>query len=461
MQTECLISIAAQCWKDKLAITDGSKKISYQELSELVSKASFTLLELLPEKIAQVGLIVEKPFDFIVLFFALLKLGINVCVLSSKDTKESLSYKLDLTSTKFLISDKNLNFENVSILSSDSVLADLSSLDIDSVNFQKYGNIIVFSSGTLGAPKAVIHSLDTFVLGASESNQRLNFTSDDDWLLSLSLSSVAGLTILFRVFLAGAGLLLPSNLSMDSLCTAFEKYSNFFVSLVPSMVKIIYQEKGLRPKFKVVLLGGEAIDDQVIEIVERFQVKAFNSYGLSETAANVSCTNGNFSEDLKTVGTSLGSTHIEIVDGEIVLSGPRVCKTWIEPGKKIIETNGRICTGDLGTWQGDKLVILGRRDRRFISGGVNIDPVEIENFVNRIQGIRASAVISIKDIKWGQRPILFIESMRKNNRDLEDITESILSSLGRVKTPERIVCLESFPRTLIGKIDYQKLKNLL
>ena len=463
MDNTCIISKIASTSGDKLALVRGEQNLSYSEVEEQVVKALSFLSEIGVKKGTRVSLILEDDLEVIPILFACLRLGALVCPLTAKDKQEVLSEKLNVIKPEFLILSQDMPYvKHDNKLIARDVLEKSENLNQKSNYENPNEAFVVFTSGSSGMPKAIFHSLDAFIIGASESNQRTSFGEDDKWLLSLSISNVAGLSILFRVFDVGAQLLIPQDLTTAGVLDALNENPNSWVSFVPTMLKTIFEDNPRPPKVSGVLLGGAPVEEVDISIIRKHNLLAFNCYGMSETAANVLCTSKEDCPDnLHTVGTSLGSTKVELVDDEIVFSGPRICKGWIDDTGKFIETKGRLYTGDRGEFYNANLIVLGRKDRTIISGGENIDPNEIEKFTCRMPEISIAVVIPIFDKKWGQRPVMFVSSKSGSDIDPERVRSKILSSLGKAKTPERVIPLKEFPRTVIGKINYSELRSRL
>ena len=463
MDNTCVIAKAASIWGDKPVLVHEERSLNYSQLEEQILKALSFLSEAGVKKGTRVSLIIEDDFEFIPILFSLLRLGALICPLSSKEKSAILTEKIEIIKPDILILGKDSlysGFDNKLIAS--EVLKGSRSL----ISKDKYENpeeaLVVFTSGSSGKPKAIFHRLDAFLIGASESNNRTGFGHNDKWLLSLSTSNVAGLSILFRVFDVGARLLIPEAFSIAGVLSSLNKNENSWVSLVPTMLKVIFSEDIKPPQIAGILLGGAPVDEADISIIKRNNLTAFNCYGMSETAANVLSTSlEDCPDNLHTVGTTLGSTKVELIEGEIVFSGPRVCRGWIDDTGTYIETNGKLFTGDRGEFIDGRLLVLGRKDRIIISGGENIDPSEIEKFTCSMPDIFNAVVVPIPDKKWGQRPVLFIASKLGSEIDTEEVRNKILSSLGKVKTPERVIALKEFPRTVIGKINYSELRDRL
>jgi fatty-acyl-CoA synthase len=91
-----------------------------------------------------------------------------------------------------------------------------------------------------------------------------------------------------------------------------------------------------------------------------------------------------------------------------------------------------------------------------ISGGENIDLNRIEQALTAIDGIAGAVVLSRPDKKWGARPIAFVE-IKNSDVTVEDIMAALEKKLPRIMLPDKIILVESLPKTAAGKFDRQEL----
>ncbi|MBT8401384.1 MAG: AMP-binding protein, partial [Rhodothermia bacterium] len=103
---------------------------------------------------------------------------------------------------------------------------------------------------------------------------------------------------------------------------------------------------------------------------------------------------------------------VRIEGGEILVRGESLFLGYIVDGhvKSAVDEEGWFHSGDKGHFDRDaRLVVTGRIDEMFISGGENIYPGAIEEAANKIDGIDRSLVVSVRDAEYGERPVLFVE----------------------------------------------------
>ncbi len=277
---------------------------------------------------------------------------------------------------------------------------------------------VVFTSGTTGQPRAVLHSLANHYYNALGSNQNIGLEPGDVWLLSLPLYHVGGLGILFRCFLAGAAVGLTTS---QDLPEALSTLPVTHLSLVPTQLYRLLQEEPMVETLrglKAILLGGAPLPERLLEKAVALGLPVCTTYGCTEMASQVTTTApGDSVEVLRTSGRLLPYRKLAITDeGELLLGGKTRCVGFLEDGEVVyrFDARGLWPSGDLGrlTEQGC-LQVIGRKDNLFISGGENIYPEEIEQVMLRHPACEHVLVVPVPDEEFGHRPAAFVQSPRE------------------------------------------------
>src|SRR5262249_20911495 len=127
------------------------------------------------------------------------------------------------------------------------------------------------------------------------------------------------------------------------------------------------------------------------------------TYGLTETCSQVALVPpGRAAELAGTAGTVCPHAAIEIVDGEIVVSGPSVSPGYVAADMGPAPAHGRFRTGDLGRLTDGVLTVLGRADATIITGGENVHPDEVEAVLRAHPRVADAAVAGRPDELWGE-----------------------------------------------------------
>src|SRR5690606_32697435 len=194
-------------------------------------------------------------------------------------------------------------------------------------------------------------------------------------------------------------------------------------------------------------------------------------YGQSEMGVLTSLRSWYLPEKLGSVGRQAYNVDVALIDsegrpvargeiGEIASRGDNVMLEYYNEPEQTAAfwRNGWAGTGDLAMMDGDGFIFLVDRAKdMIISGGENIYPKEIENAIYELESVSECAVFGIPDEKWGEVPAAYIKLHRAGSLSEADIVAHCERRLARFKRPRLIKFVDDFPKTPIGKIQ----KNLL
>ncbi|HCT51790.1 MAG TPA: hypothetical protein DF712_04960, partial [Balneola sp.] len=141
--------------------------------------------------------------------------------------------------------------------------------------------------------------------------------------------------------------------------------------------------------------------------------------------------------------------------GMIWLKGPQVFDGYYESDEisDIFDKNMWFKTGDYGHLNGfDQLFIESRREDLIITGGENVNPVEVEEAIQKLPSIKEAVVLGIPDEEWGQKVTAVITLMNGKIPDLEEIKNMLSTELTDFKIPKELIVVEKFPKTVMGKV---------
>jgi len=148
--------------------------------------------------------------------------------------------------------------------------------------------------------------------------------------------------------------------------------------------------------------------------------------------------------------------------GEIVVRGPLVMAGYYKDPAATAEVSrfGWHHTGDIGVRDEDGwFYVVDRKKDMIISGGFNVYPAEVEKALLSHRGVQDCAVIGVPDEKWGESVVAFVESRPGIEFDEQELLAHAREVLGPVKTPKRIECVASLPRTNAGKVSRAELRK--
>lgn len=284
---------------------------------------------------------------------------------------------------------------------------------------------LTFTSGSGGTPKAVAHRFSAHLASASGVCERLGFTAEESWLLSLPLFHVSGQGILWRWLLMGAGLVLPGELPLSR---ALENAT--FASLVPTQLWRVLQQPSLPETLHTVLLGGAAIPASFTSEAEARGIACWCGYGLTETASTVAAKRADGKEG---VGLPLHGQRIRINDGQIqIRSAALGCGYWRNGGLiPLTDEEGWFSTRDRGEWRAGEFQVCGRMDNQFFSAGEGIQPEQIEQILLAHPAISQVFIVPREDAEYGHRPVALVATEAATLAEIADWAGSRLAGFQR------------------------------
>ncbi len=300
-----------------------------------------------------------------------------------------------------------------------------------------------FTSGTTGTPKAVVLTYGNHYYNALGSNTNIELDPDDGWLLSLPLYHVSGLGIIFRCLLAMATICVPEK--NTTIAQAIDRYPVTHLSVVECQLRQLMKKSKTARRLatmKAVLVGGGPLDPVLIRRCLDKNIPIHVSYGLSEMASQVTTTSP---EDrphrMGSAGRVLPYREIKLdAAEEILVRGKTLFAGYLNDGKlqRGRMKKGWFLTGDRGSMDKDKyLVVYGRRDGMFISGGENIYPEEIENALEGMPEIRRAVILAVKCAHYGRRPAAVVQCVGEKPRVKDRLIRLLMRRLPKFKIPDR------------------------
>ncbi|WP_217543810.1 o-succinylbenzoate--CoA ligase [Vibrio metschnikovii] len=308
---------------------------------------------------------------------------------------------------------------------------------------------LIFTSGSMGVPKAVAHTHRQHFASAKGLLERFAFTEQDTWLLSLPLYHVSGLAIVYRWLAVGGCLKLGTGQLLDDI----QQVSHASL-VVTQLQRLLASQQPL--SLSHVLLGGSHIPLTLAQQAAQQGIETWIGYGMTEAASTVTAKPV---DETASAGQVLPKRQVKVVDKRIWIAGETLASGYYQQGILTPLTNqdGWFDSGDLGAWYGDELCIIGRADNLFISGGENIHCEEIETVLARHPQIELAVVVPVQDVEFGARSIAVLRC--HSLPDQKQLGEWLADKLEKFKHP---IAYWQLPDTLAEsgiKISRQAVKN--
>ena len=329
---------------------------------------------------------------------------------------------------------------------------------------------ILFTSGSSGTPKGVLHTQATLVYKATLMAQVHDLGADDCVLMPAPGAHISGLlngitlpgVVPFRtVFMARWDPEVALDLIERERITFMVGPPTFFVGLM--------QAPGFTPdrvaSLRLVSSGGAGVSVAFVEEAsERLGAVVKRTYGSTE-APTVATSIGSdaLSEAHRHDGHAIGAVQLRVVDGELRVRGPEVCVGYLDPEQNAdaFDADGWFRTGDLATLDEDGwLTIVGRLKDVIIRGGENISTAEVEHELEAHSAVRQAVAVGYPDSLMGERVAAFVVGAA--TFDVETARAWFAErGVARFKTPERVVIVDELPTLPTGKPDRDALRARL
>ena len=274
------------------------------------------------------------------------------------------------------------------------------------------------------------------------------------WLCCLPLYLVAGLAVVGRAWTTGAPVTVHPGFDPGAVEQAAGQGATF-VSLVPTMLRrLLHRAPDAAAGFEHILLGGGAIDPDLLARARAAGATVSTTYGMTETWGGV-VHNGH---PLPGVELRLELPADEETVGEILLRAPmlmRGYRLWPDGTAAAIDADGWYRTGDLGRFDpeaGGRLWVVDRLGDVVNTGGVKVSPTEVERILARHPAVADVCVAGRPDPDWGQRVVAFVVPAEPGSPpSVDDLRAFARDELAAAKLPREVVVLQAIPRTPGGK----------
>ncbi|WP_025562538.1 AMP-binding protein [Psychromonas sp. SP041] len=431
-----------------IAIACEQRQITYQHLDNLLINLQKQLtvnvnkkedrLETNSSSIRLVC-IASNGLELLLLQLLCIRLGWLFCPLNPRFTDAEIAQRLAILSSYYCwVADDSthLHFKTVDI---DFYLLEKETIEGNerseiTINPSQPCNII-FTSGSSGFPKAIIHHYENHFFSALGSQALIPLNHYDHNLLSLPLFHIGGYATVIRTIIAGACIHLTSS-ALNVLMLQQQKITH--LSLVSTQLIRLLSDPFFTAKecpIKHILLGGSTFSDSLLTSLTARDFDYHLSYGCTEMASQVATSNN--SNDLQV----LPYREVKIRNNEIYVRGKtRLYGYFQDNNIVVVDPKEWIQMGDIGKITANYLQVLGRKDRQFISGGENIQPEEIERICLQHKSVEKVYIYPIEDQKYGQRIAIFIEFVENEITRFEQqaqiLKAYLATQLTRFKQPD-------------------------
>lgn len=482
------------------------REITWHVFNEKANRFAHLLMSRGIKKDDKVAILLMNCLEWLPIYFGILKTGALAVPLNFRYTSDEIKYCLDLAETDVLvfgpefigrveeiaddISKNRLLFYvggNCPTFAEDydKLTANCPSTSPDIHITDDDNAAIYFSSGTTGFPKAILHTHRALVHSATVEQKHHGQSKADVFLCIPPLYHTGAKMHWFGSLMSGSKAILLKGVTPKTILeTVTNEHCTIVWLLVPwaQDILIALDNGDLSIKdykldqWRLMHIGAQPVPQSLIKRwKEYFPNHQYDTnYGLSESigpgCVHLGVENIN---KVGAIGVPGYGWEVRIVDtdhkdvpqgevGELAVKGPGVMKCYYndeKATKEVLDDEGWLYTGDMAEKDKEGFIYLvDRKKDVIISGGENIYPVQIENYLSRHNAIKDVAVIGLADSRLGEISAAIIE-LKPGAKCTEEEIDEFCKELPKYKRPRKIIFAD-VPRNPTGKIEKPKLRHI-
>ena len=465
---------------DKVALISGDTEITYSQLWDYCLCAAEKLKQDYHlKKGDRVILSAAGNIEFVYAYFGVHIAG-GICVPIDPDTNQTRFEYIEKSTTPVCVMGSLHNVKKETIPFTDVVNGTSKATYI--VPEQSQVADILFTTGTTGAPKGVALSYNNLSAAARNINAYIGNTNSDVELLALPVSHSFGLGRLRCSLSKGATVvMLGTFANVKKFFKEMARCQVTMFAMVPASWGFIKKMSGkyigkFADQLKFIEIGSSfmPVEDKELLMSLLPKTRICMHYGSTEASRSAFMEFHTYKDNLLSIGKASPNVEIKIFtshgtpaalgeEGEVCVKGEHVtCSYWNETPERFASDfyDGYFRTGDCGTMDAEGNIYLKSRIKEMINvGGKKVSPMEVEDILNTIPGIKESACIGIPDpgIVLGEVVKAFI--VADDNLSDEEIMQQLRPQLEVYKLPVEIERINAIPKTGSGKIQRLSLKK--
>ena len=500
-----LITEGGKSFPKKPALVYEKETFAYQKLEEEINRLASGLMELDVKFGERIAIFLRNRPEFLVVYFAVLRLGAIPVPLNYLWKEEELSFVVSDSGAKILFTETDfiqtgLNLRNRILTLEKIVLVDHYNAPEAVIAYRSLFRpeqkkpfpitagsdvaVLIYTSGTTGFPKGVMLTHDNLLANVESCRKAVSLSARDRFLCILPLFHSFAFTacVLLPLALGSTVFIVSKNTPFRSLIAEIIRRRITIFIGIPDFYQIFGEIRmSLTAKLLVRLLnpirlaisGAAPLSPETLTAFEnRFHIPLLEGYGLTE-AAPVVTLNPPQKRKTGSIGIPLPGVEVKIVSetgeelsagqvGELAVRGKNVMAGYynrIEDTREVIK-NGWLLTGDLGKKDEEGYFFIVDRKKEMIDfRGMNIYPREVEAVLYRHPDVKEAAVIG-ELTSTGEIPVAFIVLKEGKETKSKEILDFLRKYLATYKLPRRIIFKTELPRTATNKISKRDLKGM-
>ncbi|MGL6108731.1 MAG: long-chain-fatty-acid--CoA ligase [Rubrivivax sp.] len=472
----------------------GGRRLSFRELNTRCNRVAHALMASGVTPGDRVALLLMNGAEFIESFFAVAKIGAVNVPLNWRLVADELEFILEDAGATVLLYTENFaplaaelqrrggktdlrtwvqvgGTPAAFALPYDAWMGAASAEEPEPAGFDDELLFIMYTSGTTGLPKGVMHTHSTVLWSMLTLSATADMRCKDRFLTALPLFHVGALTPAMGCVYLGCTQVILKAFDPKLAWELIRDEKITTTLMVPSMLQFMLSTHDPlthdASTLRWVLSGAAPVAVNLIKTYADMGVEIHQVYGLTEScgpgclilgedAMSRAGSTGRayFHTDVRVIGTD-GRDCAPDEPGEVLIRGPHnMVGYWKRPDATALALRGGwLHTGDIGTMDAEGFVTI--RDRMkdmLISGGENVYPAEIENMLQGHPSLADAAVIGLASPKWGEVPLAVVVAKKGASLAEAELLDWCKGRLATFKLPKAAVFVAEIPRNPSGKI---------
>lgn len=514
-----VLSETAAKFPDRNVIISQGRRFTYRELDEQVDRLARGLIALGVEKRDKVGIWMPNIPEWIIACFAVARIGAVVVPMNTRYKSHEVRHILeDSEATTLFLVDSFVGIDYLSMI--DEIrgrLPDLKhviTVGETGIGMHGFGEVvtlgeahvehevltarevacsseenafILYTSGTTGNPKGAMLSHHNMTENARQVTEVLQATEKDVFLLAVPFFHCFGCVMgILGAISRGASIVLIPVFKANEALKLVEKERVTVLYGVPTMFVLELEEyrKGKADgsrydvsSLRTGIMAGAPCPVEVMQgTMDELGCNVSIAYGLTEASPVITMTRFDDSVErrVETVGRSLPGIEVKIVDddhrplppgemGELACRGYNVMLGYYRMPKQTAETidaDGWLYSGDLATMDEEGYVkIVGRKKDMLITGGFNVYPAEIEEYLFTHPKVQNVSVIGVPDDMMGEVAIAYVIPRDGMTIHPQEIVDYCAGEIANFKVPRYVEVVDQLPITQSGKVQKFRLRE--
>lgn len=489
MNLKLMLAQAVEKYGRKTAVSMGDSRLSYARLDEASNRMANALIGMGVGRGDRVAMLLSNSPEFVTTYFGVVKTGAIAVPLDTKYKLAELTSLFDDSQPRVLVAERQFLEPIASSLADFKSITQIIEVDAEGEGqFINYGQVmatasaepvevevadddtahIAYTSGPSFNPRGVMMSHQALVREVGISGDGFGQTDKDIAVLfALPMHHAFGLVVILMTAInKGSTVVIVPGLSISNLMEVIEKEKATIFMAVPFVHALIVdaiKAEGIKHDLSSIRLwgtAGAAMPAGIAQEIRRYMgLTAVDFWGMTESAAHVTCQSPDGGGKPGSVGKVLPGWELKVVDddnrelppgqpGEIIVRGPIMTGYYKNPEATAgVIKKGWLYTGDIGRVDKEGWLFLsaGRKKDVIIAKGQNIYPSDIEYVLASHPKVAEVGVVGIRDDVRGETPRAIIRLKAGEVATEQEIKKFCLKRLANYKVPREVVFISSSP----------------